>query len=93
VRKYKQNIRKGYHLILMDLNMPIMGGAEAVQRIRKLEKNNNIRENAKIIALTAEAAEISSENKQQYFEIGFNEICEKPVPHKIFCTLIEDINF
>lgn len=45
--------RGGIDLILMDLQMPLMGGYEAVQRIRSLEKISGGR--VPIIALTAHA--------------------------------------
>jgi osomolarity two-component system sensor histidine kinase NIK1 len=44
-----------YDLILMDVQMPIMGGFEATQKIRELEHNSGTGSHVPIIALTAHA--------------------------------------
>jgi len=43
-----------YHLVLMDVSMPFMGGIEATSIIRKYEEQNGL-ERVPIIALTAHA--------------------------------------
>jgi signal transduction histidine kinase/CheY-like chemotaxis protein len=58
-----------YDLVLMDLNMPIMNGVEAVKEIRK------INEHIPVIALTAADIE---EVKKDYSNMGFNDIVTKP---------------
>lgn len=59
-----------FDLILMDIQMPVMGGIEAVKSIRK--SKNQI----PIIALTGA---VLAQEKQSYIESGFNEIVEKPI--------------
>lgn len=44
-----------YDLILMDVQMPIMGGFEATQKIREIEHNSGLGSHVPIIALTAHA--------------------------------------
>lgn len=46
---------KSYDLILMDVQMPVMGGFEATQKIREIEKNSGTGSHIPIIALTAHA--------------------------------------
>lgn len=47
--------RRTFDLILMDVQMPIMGGFEATQKIRELEHNSGTGTHVPIIALTAHA--------------------------------------
>jgi len=69
-----------FHLILMDINMPVMGGIEATKLIRKY--NTNI----PIIALTA--ADVV-ELKDNYKSIGFNGIITKPFDNYEFFQVIQ----
>ncbi|HCL56935.1 MAG TPA: hypothetical protein DHW82_08000, partial [Spirochaetia bacterium] len=59
-----------FDLILMDIQMPLMNGIEAVRKIR--EKNSKI----KIIAYTAY---FSAQERQKYLESGMNEVLIKPL--------------
>ena len=73
-----------YDLVLMDVNMPEMGGLEATQNIRQFDKNTPI------IALTAmEDKEMIIEAK----ESGMNDLIVKPYDTHIFYqTIIKNIN-
>ncbi|MDH7445798.1 tetratricopeptide repeat-containing hybrid sensor histidine kinase/response regulator [Aquimarina sp. 2201CG14-23] len=62
--------KEDFDLILMDLNMPYLNGNEATRRIREFDKDTPI------IALTA--AELG-EVKDECFEIGMNDIINKPL--------------
>ncbi|MEA3444814.1 MAG: response regulator [Bacteroidota bacterium] len=63
-----------YDIILMDLQMPIMGGIEATKKIREIEKSN-IKRPIKIVAMTASAM---PEDKHICFEAGMNDYISKP---------------
>lgn len=63
-----------YDLILMDIQMPIMDGYEAVCQIRKLKNPETA--NIPIIAMTANAFE---EDRQKALEAGMNEHVAKPI--------------
>ena len=58
-------------VILMDIRMPVMGGLEAIGRIRKLPKDSE----PAIIALTASVFE---EEHQSVIELGANDFMFKP---------------
>ncbi|MGF1926112.1 MAG: response regulator, partial [Bacteroidia bacterium] len=62
-------------IVLMDLQMPIMDGYEAIAAIRKGEAGSQYL-NLPIIALTADVSEIA---KQRVFELGANEYMTKPI--------------
>jgi CheY-like chemotaxis protein len=62
--------RKKFDLVLMDLQMPIMGGYEATKEIRKKDSTTPI------VALTAAAM---VEDRQKAFEAGMDEHIGKPI--------------
>lgn len=73
------------NIILMDINMPVMDGYEAVQRIRAYEKQHRMRA-SKIIAVTAlqsDAAQVEA------FGSGFDMFLCKPLRLKDLVQFIE----
>jgi len=68
-------------LILMDIQMPEMGGIEASQRIRAGE----IRADIPIIALTAHAMD---EERQRCKDAGMNDFLSKPIDPLALITLL-----
>jgi PAS domain S-box-containing protein len=73
-----------YSLILMDLQMPIMGGLEATETIRGLDKD------IPIIALTANAM---IEDINMTKSVGMNEHLNKPIDvEKLYTTLYKYIS-
>ena len=67
---------EGYKLILMDLQMPIMDGIEATQRILTHSKAENEETQINIIAVTAYVTTIE---KEKCLNIGMSEILCKPI--------------
>lgn len=63
-----------FDMVLMDLEMPIMGGLEAAQAIRALESEGALPPQ-RIIALTGNARE---EKVQQALDAGMNNVMIKP---------------
>ncbi len=64
-------------IILMDIQMPVMGGVEATKKIRGLEKSDTAR--TPIIALTANAM---IGDKERFLEAGMDGYISKPVKKK-----------
>ena len=71
VRKYKQNQPD---IVLMDVQMPVMGGLEATRIIRESEKNNGV--HIPIIALTAGVIQSEFE---KCLAAGMDEVVTKPI--------------
>ena len=72
-----------YALILMDIQMPEMGGIEATQAIRKIPG----RQHTPILALTANAFE---EDRKQCFSVGMNDFIAKPLdPEMLFKVVLK----
>lgn len=70
------------HLVIMDLDMPILNGFEALSIIRK---NKKIR-NTKIIASTAS---LIANGEDEFLELGFDAYLPKPFSMEQFLQLLE----
>jgi PAS domain S-box-containing protein len=74
---------QSFDLILMDIQMPYMGGIEATEKIRK-EMNIS----TPIIALTAKAL---TGDEKRYHEAGMNDFLSKPFEPEILLQKIQNI--
>jgi CheY-like chemotaxis protein/signal transduction histidine kinase len=74
-----------YDLILMDVQMPIMDGFKATQKIRELEQSTNT--HIPIIAVTANAF---PEDKEKCFSSGMDDYISKPFQPEELISKIRD---
>ncbi len=76
VEKFREH---GYDLILMDLQMPVMGGVDATRRIREGSS-------VPIIALTANSSRLEMD---KCFESGMNDYLAKPFkPQELYAKIM-----
>ena len=76
-----------YHLILMDIRMPVMDGISATRKIREMD-----RPDAKLIPIIAMTADAFSEDERVAYEAGMNAHLAKPIdPEKLYGTCCEFI--
>jgi CheY-like chemotaxis protein len=68
--------QKGYDLIFMDLQMPVMDGLESTKLIRAFETDSETLHRAIIIALSGSELH---ENKAECLEVGMDDFIEKPI--------------
>jgi two-component system sensor histidine kinase/response regulator len=72
-----------FDAVLMDVQMPILNGLEATQRIRQLPG----REATPILALTANAF---AQDRQACLDAGMNDFVVKPInPQQLYATLLK----
>ncbi len=73
-----------YDIIFMDIQMPVLDGVEATQKILAYEKENHL-EHTPIIALTANVA---VGDKERYVSKGMDDYATKPVNTEILKGMI-----
>ena len=74
------------HLILMDMQMPVMNGYQATKNIRTLAQTSELL-NPIIIALTASAF---GESRAEILELGCDDFIYKPFPESALFEIIAD---
>lgn len=77
---------KRYKLVLMDCNMPVMGGFDATQEIRRWEQETGSPKTT-IIALTANAIQGV---RQSCLDVGMDDCLTKPIRLETLTTKLED---
>ncbi len=82
----KALVEQPYDLVLMDCQMPIMGGLEATKVIRNSE--DVLDSNIPIIAMTANAI---SGDREKCLEVGMDEYISKPIRETLLIQTIEKI--
>jgi len=70
-----------YALILMDMQMPVMGGIEATSVIRKMENGAQL----PILAMTANSFD---EDKENCLSSGMNDFIGKPITPEVFYSVL-----
>jgi PAS domain S-box-containing protein len=81
--KFSASEKNYYDIIIMDIEMPIMGGYEATRQIRKMRRKDA--KSIPIIALTANAF-VSDVNEAK--EAGMNEHLAKPIDFERLCATL-----
>lgn len=78
------NQESGYYdLVLMDIQMPVMDGLIATEKIREIKTNENL----PILAMTAD---VMQETKEKCFAIGMQGFVMKPIePDDLYGSLIK----
>ncbi len=71
----QMHLKNHYDLILMDIQMPVMNGLDATEKIRESERANPDAKRVKIVALTANA--LASDVKM-YLQRGMDDVLTKP---------------
>lgn len=78
-------ISGNYDLVLMDIQMPVMDGYTAARKIRKWEKEKNIKE-VPILALTAHALK---GEKERCVDAGCSDYLTKPIKKEKLLNVLE----
>ena len=76
-------LEKNYDLVLMDIQMPVMGGIEATENIRKIKPAQTL----PVIAMTAHAM---AGDREKSLNAGMQEHVTKPInPEELFKALVQ----
>ena len=86
VDKVRSSPAGRYDLVLMDIQMPVMDGYTATQRIRAL--NDPARAAVPIVAMTANVFE---EERKRAFDCGMNAFLSKPLVIDALIAVLQDI--
>ncbi|MDR3548911.1 MAG: hybrid sensor histidine kinase/response regulator [Candidatus Pacebacteria bacterium] len=99
-RRKACEVCKGYRVIFMDINMPVMNGIEATKEIMDLIKDRTI-PNAYLVAVTAAAHLEDRETYNAYKSMGFatirknlrtnQRIVQKPVSKSTFVSTLQPL--
>lgn len=82
-----ENLPSGFDIIFMDISMPVMNGFEATRAIRSLERDNEDRKPAIIIALTGLS---SSRDESEALASGVDMFLTKPVSFRQVARLLNE---
>jgi CheY-like chemotaxis protein len=82
-----ERMQSGYDIIFMDISMPVMNGFEATRAIRSLEKDEDGRKPAIIIALTGLS---SSRDESNALASGVDLFLTKPVSFREVSRLLAE---
>lgn len=74
-----------YDLIFMDMQMPVMDGLQASQRIRELENGKE----AYIVAMTAN---VLQEDQERCYAVGMNHYIAKPINFQVMSHFMADFS-
>lgn len=80
----EMHLKNLYHLILMDMQMPLMDGLEASRLIRDFEKETNQPKRVYIVALTGNDI---SDKEEECLEAGMDDFMEKPLQDNLLTEL------
>ena len=75
-----------YTLVIMDINMPIMNGIEAMELISKNIKDKKIPDTT-VMALSA--AQLREDEEKSFKETGFSDYVVKPITKEVFTALLK----
>ncbi|KAJ5111071.1 hypothetical protein N7532_001606 [Penicillium argentinense] len=82
-----ERLQTGFDIIFMDISMPVMNGFEATRAIRAMEKENDDRRPAIIIALTGLS---SSRDESEALASGVDMFLTKPVSFREVSRLLDE---
>jgi len=79
-------VEKSYNVVLLDLQMPIMDGFQAAERIREIESLTNKR--TPILAVTGDISEMTI---KAISKTGMNDYISKPINPKVMIEKIQEM--
>ncbi len=78
-----------YHLIFMDVQMPVMGGLEATKRIRKMMKKKSAVNSSSRIPIIAMTAHTMPGDREECLEAGMDDYLSKPITRLALSEILD----
>jgi protein-histidine pros-kinase len=91
VEAIEQFEKKRFDIILMDMQMPVMGGIEATETIRSREMRRSwvVSDSFKPVQIIAMTANVMASDRDRCFEAGMNDFVAKPLrPAELFAAIV-----
>jgi CheY-like chemotaxis protein len=80
--------RESFDLVFMDIQMPVMGGLEAVERLREDERNHPEKKHMPVVAMTARALH---DDKEKCLQAGMDAYISKPLLIDDLAAVVEEM--
>ncbi len=85
IEAFEQN---HYHLILMDIEMPVMNGWESTQKIRSIESAAGSGPSGKV-PIIAMSGHVVEDDVQRYQQAGMDDMMAKPIERAVILEIVQ----
>ncbi len=74
---------KGFDLIFMDIQMPVIDGVAATRQIRQWEEKNTLKSGVPGIPIIAMTAQTMKGDREKFLEAGMDDFISKPIKREV----------
>jgi len=82
---------EGYHLICLDIMMPVMDGYETLKKVREIEAKRGIPEESRVKIIMTTALN-EGRNVTKAFDLGCSAYAGKPIDQEKFVNVLKKLD-